>query len=129
MAMHGWPWRIERDGPVLSKAAMDFFDDGPEKPVRIWSRIGRRPIRATTGRLAVLHHFSLGSIDGKRQHIGRTRLAHVAVVELGHLPFRKATYEDYVGQRGLERLGKKKWRRAVAETIPGFELAPISELS
>src|SRR4051812_36008855 len=23
---------------------MDFFDDGPEKPVRIWSRIGRRPI-------------------------------------------------------------------------------------
>ena len=28
----------------LYKAAMDFFDDGPEKPVRIWSRIGRRPI-------------------------------------------------------------------------------------
>ncbi|GAA4930972.1 hypothetical protein EV188_102496 [Actinomycetospora succinea] len=25
---------------------MDFFDDGPEKPVRIWSRIGRRPIVA-----------------------------------------------------------------------------------
>jgi hypothetical protein len=25
---------------------MDFFDDGPEKPVRIWSRIGRRPILA-----------------------------------------------------------------------------------
>ena len=29
---------------LLYKAAMDFFDDGPEKPVRIWSRIGRRPI-------------------------------------------------------------------------------------
>jgi hypothetical protein len=26
--------------------AMDFFDDGPEKPIRIWSRIGRRPILA-----------------------------------------------------------------------------------
>jgi hypothetical protein len=25
---------------------MDFFDDGPEKPIRIWSRIGRRPIVA-----------------------------------------------------------------------------------
>lgn len=25
---------------------MDFFDDGPEKPIRIWSRIGRRPILA-----------------------------------------------------------------------------------
>ena len=23
---------------------MDFFDDGPTKPVRIWSRIGRRPL-------------------------------------------------------------------------------------
>ncbi|MFF5293144.1 HAD family hydrolase [Paractinoplanes globisporus] len=34
------------DGDLLYKAAMDFFDDGPEKPVRIWSRIGRRPILA-----------------------------------------------------------------------------------
>ena len=31
---------------LLYKGAMDFFDDGPEKPVRIWSRIGRRPIVA-----------------------------------------------------------------------------------
>jgi phosphoglycolate phosphatase-like HAD superfamily hydrolase len=29
---------------LLYKGQMDFFDDGPEKPVRIWSRIGRRPI-------------------------------------------------------------------------------------
>lgn len=31
---------------VLYKSEMDFFDDGPEKPVRIWSRIGRRPLIA-----------------------------------------------------------------------------------
>ncbi len=31
---------------VLYKSEMDFFDDGPEKPVRIWSRIGRRPVIA-----------------------------------------------------------------------------------
>jgi polyphosphate glucokinase len=41
----------------------------------------------------------------------------VEPMELGHLPFRKATFEDYVGERGRERLGKKKWRVAVAETI------------
>ena len=41
----------------------------------------------------------------------------VAPMELGHLPFRKATFEDYVGERGRKRLGKKKWREAVAETI------------
>jgi polyphosphate glucokinase len=43
---------------------------------------------------------------------------HVVVpMELGHLPFRKATFEDYVGQRGRDRFGKKKWEKAVAETI------------
>jgi hypothetical protein len=29
---------------VIYKGEMDFFDDGPEKPVRIWSRLGRRPV-------------------------------------------------------------------------------------
>jgi polyphosphate glucokinase len=41
----------------------------------------------------------------------------VEPMELGHLPFRKATFEDYVGERGRERLGKKKWRAAVLETV------------
>jgi phosphoserine phosphatase len=36
----------ENGGRVVYKAEMDFFDDGPVKPVRIWSRIGRRPIVA-----------------------------------------------------------------------------------
>ena len=38
-------------------------------------------------------------------------------MELGHMPFRKATFEDYVGARGRERLGEKRWRKAVLETI------------
>jgi phosphoglycolate phosphatase-like HAD superfamily hydrolase len=33
-------------GDLLIKPELDIFDDGPEKPVRIWSRIGRRPILA-----------------------------------------------------------------------------------
>jgi len=41
----------------------------------------------------------------------------VEPMELGHLPFRKATYEDYVGLRGLKKHRKKKWRRYVAEVI------------
>ena len=37
-------------------------------------------------------------------------------MELAHLPYRKGkTYEDCVGLRGLEKLGKKRWRRAVAD--------------
>jgi polyphosphate glucokinase len=35
-------------------------------------------------------------------------------MELGHLSYKKGTYEDYVGVRGLKRLGKKKWGRHVA---------------
>lgn len=36
-------------------------------------------------------------------------------MELGHLPYKKLTYEDYLGKRGLKRLGKKRWRLAVEE--------------
>jgi polyphosphate glucokinase len=38
-------------------------------------------------------------------------------MELGHLPYKKGTYEDYVGRAGLERFGKKKWRRHVADVV------------
>lgn len=36
-------------------------------------------------------------------------------MEVAHLPYKKGrTFEDYLGLRGLKRLGKKKWRRYVA---------------
>ncbi len=38
-------------------------------------------------------------------------------MELAHLPYRKATYEDYVGLRGIERYGKKKWRKHVFDVV------------
>jgi polyphosphate glucokinase len=41
----------------------------------------------------------------------------VEPMELGHLPYKKGTYEDYVGRAGLERHGKKKWRRDVADIV------------
>jgi len=41
----------------------------------------------------------------------------VEPMELGHLPYKKATFEDYVGARGLEKYGKKKWRRYVADAV------------
>jgi polyphosphate glucokinase len=41
----------------------------------------------------------------------------VEAMELGHLPYKKATYEDYVGLRGLEKYGKKKWRQYVEDVV------------
>ena len=42
-------------------------------------------------------------------------------MELAHLPFRKGTSEDYVGERGHERLGRKRWEKTVHEVIELFQ--------
>jgi len=70
---------------------------------------------------------ALGSYDGGRMlFLGLgTGLGSALVVdgvldpmELAHLPFKKGrTYEDYVGLRGLDKLGKKKWRKNVASVV------------
>jgi polyphosphate glucokinase len=45
-------------------------------------------------------------------------------MELGHLPYKKGlTYEDYVGQRGLKKFGKKRWREEVQIIIDFFRKA------
>jgi polyphosphate glucokinase len=42
----------------------------------------------------------------------------LAPLELAHLPYRKGrTYEDYLGKRGMKRLGMKRWRKHVAKVI------------
>ncbi len=41
----------------------------------------------------------------------------VEPMELGHLPYKKGTYEDYLGRAGLERHGKKRWRGYVEEVV------------
>jgi polyphosphate glucokinase len=41
----------------------------------------------------------------------------VEPLELGHLPYRKKTFEDYVSARALERKGKKKWRQTVFDVV------------
>src|SRR5258705_13349060 len=69
---------------------------------------------------------ALGSYKhGKMLFLGLgTGLGSAAIVdgiveplELGHLPYKKATFEDYLGIRGLKKYGKKKWRRNVADAV------------
>jgi polyphosphate glucokinase len=38
-------------------------------------------------------------------------------MELGHLPFKKRTFEDYLGERGRRRFGAKRWQKLVAEAV------------
>jgi len=52
----------------------------------------------------------------------------VEPMELAHLPFKKGrTYEDFVGIRGLKRLGKKKWRKCVMEVVQQLRTATMAE--
>jgi polyphosphate glucokinase len=70
---------------------------------------------------------ALGSYDGGRMlflglgtGLGSALIVDgvIAPMELAHLPYRKdKTFEDYVGIRGLERLGKKRWREAVHDVV------------
>jgi polyphosphate glucokinase len=69
---------------------------------------------------------ALGSYEGgKMLFLGLgTGLGSALVVEgvlvpmeFAHFPFRRKTFEEYVGEGALEKVGKKRWRKAVHETI------------
>jgi polyphosphate glucokinase len=69
---------------------------------------------------------AVGSYEGGRMlflglgtGLGSTMITDGVIepLELGHLPFRKKTFEDYVSEHALEKYGKKKWTEAVFETV------------
>ena len=51
----------------------------------------------------------------------------VAPLELAHLPYRKGEYEDYVGLRGYEKYGKKKWRQNVGTVVALLKAALVAD--
>ena len=52
----------------------------------------------------------------------------VAPLELAHLPYKKRrTFEDYVGLRGLKRLGRKKWQEAVEDVVARLQAAQVAD--
>ena len=53
---------------------------------------------------------------------------NAAGLELAHLPYRKGrTYEDYLGLRGLKRLGKKTWRKHVLQVVDLLRRAMVCD--
>jgi len=80
---------------------------------------------------------ALGSYEGGRMlflglgtGLGSALIADWVIMpmELAHLPYKKGrTFEDYVGRRGFERLGKKKWRRAVDDIVSRLKAALVAE--
>ena len=80
---------------------------------------------------------ALGSYDGGRMlflglgtGLGTTLIFNQFLVpmELGHLPYKKGqTFEDYVGQAGLKRLGRRKWQHAVFDVVAQLRAAFLAE--
>ena len=114
----GYPGPVLRDAPVKEPANLGAGWVGFD-----YAAAFGRPVKIVND--ATMQ--ALGSYDGGRMlflglgtGLGSAMVINgaVAPMELAHLPYKKKrTYEDYVGLRGLKRLGKKKWRREVAVVI------------
>jgi polyphosphate glucokinase len=80
---------------------------------------------------------ALGSYEGGRMlflglgtGLGSTLIIDGTIVamELGHLPYKKGkSFEDYVGEAGLKRLGRKKWHLHVVDVVARLKAALVAE--
>jgi predicted NBD/HSP70 family sugar kinase len=105
LVLHG---RIIAEPHNLAPGWIGFdFESAFGCPVKILNDAAMQALGSYQGGLLLFLGLGTG--------LGSALVADGVVVpmELAHLPYRKGTYEDYVGLRGLERLGKKKWRRHV----------------
>src|SRR5580704_3055288 len=111
--------RIAAEPHNLGKGWVGYdFARALGKPVRIVNDATMQAIGSYAGGRMLFLGLGTG--------LGSTLIIDGAVesTELAHLPYRKGrTYEEYAGERGLERLGQKKWRRAVADICERFGAA------
>jgi len=114
----GYPGVVVHDKPVhephnLAKGWVGF--DYPKafgKPVRILNDAAMQAMGGYHGKRMLF--LGLGTGLGSALIVDGV----IEPMELAHLPYRHSrTYEDYVGEAGLQRLGKKRWRKHVAAMI------------
>jgi polyphosphate glucokinase len=113
----GYPGPVLKDRPVsephnLAKGWVGFdFKGSFGKPVKIINDAAMQALGSYEGGRMLFLGLGTG--------LGTTMIVDglLEPMELGHLPYKKKTYEDYVGLRGLKRVGKKKWRQYVADVV------------
>ena len=112
----GYPGPVLSDRPVaephnLGRGWVGFdFETAFAHPVKLINDAAMQALGSYKGGMLFL---------GLGTGLGSTLIVDSIVepMELGHLPYKRHTYEDYVGQRGLERWGKARWRRNVADVV------------
>ena len=113
----GYPGPVVRNRPLaephnLGRGWMGFdFKAAFKRPVKVVNDAAMQALGSYKG--GKLLFLGLGTGLGSAMIVDGI----VEPMELGHLPYGKRTFEDYVGIRGYDRLGKKRWRRKVADAI------------
>lgn len=113
----GYPGFVLRGRPVaephnLGKGWVGFdFRAAFKKPVKIINDAAMQGFGSYNG--GKLLFLGLGTGLGSCMVVDGV----IEPMELAHLPYKKATFEDYVGLRGLDKMGKKKWRKEVAKVV------------
>lgn len=108
-----------REPANLGKGWVDFdFEAAFGKPVRVINDAAMQALGSYEG--GKMLFLGLGTGLGSAVVIA----GRVEPMELAHLPYRKGrTYEDYVGKRGMNRLGRKKWEKHVHEVVERLQHA------
>lgn len=113
----GYPGPVLRGRPIaepwnLGKGWAGFdFEAAFGRPVRVVNDAAMQALGSYQG--GKMLFLGLGTGLGSALIVN----GMVEPMELGHLPYKRGTFEDYVGIRGLGKHGKKKWRRYVADVV------------
>jgi predicted NBD/HSP70 family sugar kinase len=139
LAEHAADWRFDaitiglptpiRDGqPILEprnlgKGWMGFdYAQALGRPVRLINDAAMQALGSYEGDTMLF--LGLGTGLGSALIIDWS----LAPLELAHLPYRKGrTYEDYLGRRGLERLGSRRWERHVHHVVKLLREALVAD--
>jgi polyphosphate glucokinase len=113
----GYPGMVVRNRPLaepynLGRGWVGFdFEATFKHPVKVLNDAAMQALGSYKGGKMLFLGLGTG--------LGSTMICDgiIEPMELAHLPYKKGTYEDYVGERGLEKRGKKKWRRDVADVV------------
>ncbi len=114
----GYPGVVKRNRPVAEPVNLGTgwvrfdYEAAFGKPVRILNDAAMQALGSYRG--GSMLFLGLGTGLGSALIVN----GEIQPLELGHLPYKKdGSFEHYVGKRGLERLGKKRWRDTVTDVI------------
>jgi polyphosphate glucokinase len=119
----GYPGPVVHDRPVaepynLGKGWMGFnFASAFKLPTKVINDAAMQALGSYRGGKMLFLGLGTG--------LGSTMIVDAIVqpMELAHLPYKKRTYEDYVGARALEDFGKKAWRKHVEDVVESLVAA------